>query len=119
MPNWPLQYAAGVNSPCCVCIAGVGQSFGPDVTARFLANNGLELVIRSHEVMDNGYQMFHGGKLITVFSAPNYCDQMGNKGAVVRLDKDCKPTFLTFDSVPHPPVKPMAYASGMGSMFGL
>jgi diadenosine tetraphosphatase ApaH/serine/threonine PP2A family protein phosphatase len=29
---------------------GVGQSFGPDVTARFLDANGLELLIRSHEV---------------------------------------------------------------------
>jgi hypothetical protein len=46
---------------------GVGQSFGPDVTERFLSNNGLQLVVRSHEVMDNGYQMFHAGKLITVF----------------------------------------------------
>lgn len=97
---------------------GVGQSFGPDVTARFLETNGLSLVIRSHEVMDNGYQPMHGGKLITVFSAPNYCDQMGNKGGVVRLDADCNPTFLSFDAVPHPPVRPMAYAAGMGGMFG-
>lgn len=44
---------------------------------------------------------------------------MGNKGAVVQLDKACKPSFLRFDSVPHPAVKPMAYASGMMSMFGL
>ncbi len=44
---------------------------------------------------------------------------MGNKGAVVQLDRDCKPSFVRFDSVPHPPVKPMAYASGMMSMYGL
>ena len=29
---------------------GVGCQFGPDVTRRFLENNGLEYVIRSHEV---------------------------------------------------------------------
>jgi len=98
---------------------GVGQSFGPDITADFLDANGLQLLIRSHEVMEEGYQVIHNGRLITVFSAPNYCDAMGNKGAVVRLDRDCKPAFLAFDAVPHPPVRPMAYAAGMMSQYGV
>lgn len=134
---------------------GVGMSFGPDVTKRFLSDNGLgewmtqrtvppatafpdpectELLIRSHEVKDDGYLVEHDGKCITVFSAPNYCDQMGNKGAVVRLDYNMKPDFLKFDAVvrgvpdraivghvltrclpflcqPHPPIRPMACKS--------
>lgn len=36
---------------------------------------GAELVVRSHEVKEEGYQMEHDGKLVTVFSAPNYCDR--------------------------------------------
>jgi diadenosine tetraphosphatase ApaH/serine/threonine PP2A family protein phosphatase len=52
---------------------GVGLSFGPDVTKRFLDDNGLDLLVRSHEVKDEGYLQEHDGKLITVFSAPNYC----------------------------------------------
>ncbi len=55
---------------------GVGQSFGPDVTRKFLDNNGLDMVVRSHEVRDEGYLIEHNGQLVTVFSAPNYCDQM-------------------------------------------
>jgi len=92
---------------------GVGSSFGPDVTARFLADNNLELVIRSHEVKDKGYLYEHDGKLITVFSAPNYCDQVGNMGAYVVLKKDLKPQCVSFTHVPHPTVPPMAYASSM------
>ena len=61
---------------------------------------------------------FYVGKLITVFSAPNYCDQMGNKGAIVTFGPDMVPGFVQFSAVPHPPVKPMAYAYNYG-MFGL
>lgn len=99
---------------------GVGQSFGPDVTKGFLDDNKLELLVRSHEVRDDGYLVEHDGKLITVFSAPNYCDQMGNKGAYIvftghennAITYDC----VNFVAVPHPQVPPMAFA---GNIFGL
>lgn len=97
---------------------GMGYSFGPDYTERFLAHNNLRLIVRSHEVKDEGYEVDHNGKCITVFSAPNYCDQMGNKGAMIKFDlaNDLKPEFTQFSSVPHPHVPPMAYA---GNVFGL
>jgi len=98
---------------------GVGFAFGPDVTKNFLERNGLSLLVRSHEVKEEGYLIEHGGKTITVFSAPNYCDTMGNKGAFIHFDKTLKPKFTQFHSVPHPDVKPMAYSAGMGGMFGL
>lgn len=98
---------------------GVGFAFGPDITKNFLERNGLSLLVRSHEVKEEGFLLEHGGKTITVFSAPNYCDTMGNKGAFIHFDKTLKPNFTQFMSVPHPDVKPMAYSSGMGGMFGL
>ncbi|XP_073122364.1 serine/threonine-protein phosphatase 5 isoform X1 [Henckelia pumila] len=97
---------------------GVGLSFGADVTKRFLQDNNLDLVVRSHEVKDEGYEIEHDGKLITVFSAPNYCDQMGNKGAFIRFEApDLKPNIVSFSAVPHPDVKPMAYANNFLRMF--
>jgi len=111
---WSDPQAQGGRSPS---KRGVGLSFGPDVTRSFLATNDLDLVIRSHEVRDNGYEVEHGGALITVFSAPNYCDAMGNKGAFIHLDSGLVPKFTTYDAVPHPPLRPMAYASA--SPFGL
>lgn len=66
---------------------GVGFSFGPNYTEEFLEKNGLDLVIRSHEVKAKGFQYEHNKKLITVFSAPNYCDQIGNEGAWVTVTR--------------------------------
>ena len=104
---------------------GVGLSFGPDVTARFLAKNNMQLVIRSHEMKEEGYEEEHGGKLVTVFSAPNYCDQMGNKGALIRLSLTAEGVlerkYTTFSSVPHPDKRAMCYANKMlfgPNMFG-
>ncbi|XP_022097959.1 serine/threonine-protein phosphatase 5-like [Acanthaster planci] len=92
---------------------GVGIQFGPDITKRFLEQNSLEYVIRSHEVKAEGYEVAHNGKCITVFSAPNYCDTMGNKGAFITMGSDLKPKFTTYEAVSHPDVRPMAYANAM------
>jgi serine/threonine-protein phosphatase 5 len=90
---------------------GVGLCFGPDITAAFLKLNGLKMVVRSHEVKDQGYEVIHDGKLVTIFSAPNYCDNVGNKGAWIRFGPDCEPKFTQFTAVAHPDIKPMAYQS--------
>ena len=36
----------------------------------------------------------------------------GNKGAFIRFDSDCTPSFTKFDAAPHPDKRPMAYAAG-------
>ncbi|NWU34922.1 PPP5 phosphatase, partial [Hylia prasina] len=79
---------------------GVSCQFGPDVTKRFLERNRLELIIRSHEVKPEGYEVAHDGRCVTVFSAPNYCDQMGNKGSYIHLrGSDLRPDFHQFTAV--------------------
>ncbi|XP_044524515.1 serine/threonine-protein phosphatase 5 [Gracilinanus agilis] len=91
---------------------GVSCQFGPDVTKAFLEENRLDYIIRSHEVKPEGYEVTHDGKCVTVFSAPNYCDQMGNKASYIHLrGSDLRPQFHQFTAVPHPNVKPMAYAN--------
>jgi serine/threonine-protein phosphatase 5 len=96
---------------------GVGFSFGPDITKAFLERNNLNLLVRSHEVKEEGYLVEHGGKTITVFSAPNYCDFTGNKGAFIHFEEGLEPKFTQYEAVPHPDVKPMAYAAGMGGLY--
>ncbi|KIM31122.1 hypothetical protein M408DRAFT_253902 [Serendipita vermifera MAFF 305830] len=95
---------------------GVGIGFGPDVTRRWCTLNGITGILRSHEVRQGGYAIEHDGLCTTVFSAPNYVDQSGNKGAFVRIDAHGEREYTTYDAVPHPPMKPMAYAGAMGMM---
>ena len=74
------------------------------MTEKFLRENNLKLLIRSHEVRDEGYSIETGGQVITVFSAPNYCDQEGNKGALIKYDGGdmSHPYFIKFLASPHP-----------------
>ncbi|KAH9610509.1 hypothetical protein KSS87_020056 [Heliosperma pusillum] len=98
---------------------GLGISFGPDVTKRFMDDNELELVVRSHEMKDEGYDIQHDGKLITVFSAPNYCYQFGNKGALIRFQgSELKYEIVQFEGVDHPEVMPTAYILPLSTFLG-
>lgn len=60
---------------------GAGVWFGENITDKFLKKNGLRMVIRSHELVDPGYEVLHGGKVVTIFSASNYSGKNNNKGA--------------------------------------
>ena len=91
-------------------------TFGADVVQKFLHKHDLDLVCRAHQVVEDGYEFFAKRQLVTLFSAPNYCDSQGNKGAFIRFEEDMKPNFTSFTCVPHPNIPPMRYA---GNMFGL
>lgn len=67
---------------------GAGVQFGPDVTQDFLKTNKLDLVIRSHEEFQKGYEEHHKGNLVTVFSASNYNGPETNKGSWIVLVGD-------------------------------
>ncbi|CRG93910.1 serine/threonine protein phosphatase, putative [Plasmodium gallinaceum] len=93
---------------------GIGFSFGTDITENFLKKNNLSLIIRSHEVRDEGYSIEQNGMLYTVFSAPNYCDIMKNKGAFLKFKgNSIKPECVTFTEVKHPDVPSLKYAHNL------
>jgi len=90
---------------------GVGIGFGPDISHKFLDDNKLTMLVRSHEMKQNGYEEEADGRVVTIFSAPNYCDQMGNKGAFIKFNgSDMKPKYTVFEAVEHPKIPVMAYA---------
>ena len=53
---------------------GTSYVFSESVVQDFLDKHELDLIVRGHQVMEDGYEFFAGQKLVTIFSAPNYCD---------------------------------------------
>jgi len=92
---------------------GYSSVFGPDITKKFLADNNLLYIVRSHECVQQGFTLSHNDTVITVFSAPNYCDRRKNKGAVCILHGDdiSMPEFRRFKAVPHPKIDRRKYTS--------
>lgn len=68
--------------------------FGLDPVKEILRTNNFISVIRAHQVQVDGYKMHRWGghqafpSVITVFSAPNYCGEYNNKGAVILIEND-------------------------------
>jgi protein phosphatase len=58
-------------------------TFGPDRVTEFCKRNKLQLIIRAHECVMDGFERFAHGQLITLFSATNYCGTANNAGAIL------------------------------------
>eukprot|EP00698_Gefionella_okellyi_P022277 TRINITY_DN7364_c0_g2_i1.p1 TRINITY_DN7364_c0_g2~~TRINITY_DN7364_c0_g2_i1.p1 ORF type:complete len:746 (+),score=176.04 TRINITY_DN7364_c0_g2_i1:100-2337(+) len=67
---------------------GCSYDFGPDEVERFLQRNRLDMMVRAHEVVQDGFEMYADGRLVTLFSAPNYCGEYDNAGAIMCVDED-------------------------------
>ncbi|CAA6667117.1 unnamed protein product [Spirodela intermedia] len=63
-------------------------TFGPDRVMEFCSNNDLQLIVRAHECVMDGFERFAQGHLITLFSATNYCGTANNAGAILVLGRD-------------------------------
>ncbi|KAJ3017559.1 serine/threonine protein phosphatase Pzh1 [Thoreauomyces humboldtii] len=81
---------------------GVSYCFGKQIVSEFLARHDLDLVCRAHMVVEEGYEFFNNRTLVTVFSAPNYCGEFDNKGAVMFVNEDLLCSFEILQPQAHP-----------------
>lgn len=75
---------------------GVSYVFGEDVAKAMCKRLGIDVLLRAHQVVDNGYAFFANRQVVTIFSASNYCGEFTNCGAMMVMDANCRCSFQIF-----------------------
>ncbi|THG00473.1 hypothetical protein TEA_002899 [Camellia sinensis var. sinensis] len=63
------------------------------LVSEFLTRHDLDLICRAHQVVEDGYEFFADRQLVTIFSAPNYCGEFDNAGAMMSVDENLMCSF--------------------------
>ncbi|OHS97765.1 Serine/threonine-protein phosphatase PP1 [Tritrichomonas foetus] len=74
---------------------GISVTYGPDVVDAFLQRHRFDLLCRAHQMAMDGYEFPFKGRqnCVTVFTAPNYCGEFMNAGALMRVEEDMTCSF--------------------------
>jgi serine/threonine-protein phosphatase PP1 catalytic subunit len=70
-----------------------GFTFGEDVVSRFLAKHDMDLIVRSNQIVADGYEFFAGRGLVTICSAPNYKGEYDNFGSMMVVNEELLCSF--------------------------
>ena len=58
------------------------------------------MIVRAHQLIAEGYRSMFGDKLVTVWSAPNYCYKCGNDAAIMEFDENLSKVYKIFTAAP-------------------
>ncbi|PVU92410.1 hypothetical protein BB561_003838 [Smittium simulii] len=72
---------------------GVSFCFSESVVEEFVKKMDIDMVCRAHMVVEDGYEFFAKRKLVTIFSAPNYCGEFDNSGGIMNVSEDLLCSF--------------------------
>ena len=79
---------------------GAGYLFGEDEVDKFNRKNNTTLIARAHQLVMEGYLMVFEEKLVTVWSAPNYCYRCNNVASIMEFDEHLNRSFKVFEAAP-------------------
>lgn len=77
---------------------GAGFLFGFNEVKRFSHINDISLIARAHQLVMEGYKEMFNKKLVTVWSAPNYCYRCGNIALVLSIDESFNRDYKVFEA---------------------
>ncbi|EGV60676.1 phosphoprotein phosphatase PP4 catalytic subunit [Yamadazyma tenuis] len=77
---------------------GAGFLFGYNEVKKFSHTNGVSLIARAHQLVMEGYKEMFDKRLVTVWSAPNYCYRCGNIASVLAIDNALGRQYKVFEA---------------------
>ncbi|MCQ2818390.1 MAG: metallophosphoesterase [archaeon] len=92
-------------------VRGCSYIFGAKAAIPFMEKNSILSIIRAHEAQIDGYKMYNWNtkisfpSVITIFSAPNYCDVYCNKAAIIKFTNN-NVNIKQYNYSPHPFILP-------------
>ncbi|KAK8884972.1 serine/threonine protein phosphatase Pzh1 [Tritrichomonas musculus] len=80
---------------------GTSYIFGQAPLRRFLDRFNFDLLCRAHQAVMGGYDFPFADDqgVVTIFSAPNYCYEFQNKGAMLQVDENLYCTFKVLEPI--------------------
>lgn len=79
---------------------GAGYIFGVNPSEEFCRNNKIQLIMRAHQLVMEGYRYNCNQKVLTVWSAPNYMYSCGNVASIAKVAPSHEIQFTVFSAVP-------------------
>jgi protein phosphatase len=81
---------------------GCGFLFGEGVLLAFLERSKATRLLRAHQFVPDGCLTLFEDRLVTVFSASNYCGTNGNTAGVLILSPDGRDSLQLFEPLAYP-----------------
>lgn len=71
--------------------------YNENLVGEFMKNNKVDYIIRSHDVLEHGFEKLYDGKVVSIYSALNYCGKYNNSAGIISINKTSKiqPKILT------------------------
>ncbi len=73
--------------------SGNSVTFGAEVVSRFLERHEMDLIVRGHKRVGDGYEFFAKRQLVTIWGAPGDNDEYSNDAAVLNIDESLLCSF--------------------------